>query len=122
MSSVLTLLVNIRHRQPLHNLDPPSQLLQRRLRILRPQICTRLLTYKNEIVGHQRRALRDSVLLHLVSGDFRQRDGQRSFDAEYRVTGLVGVAFEVESTIYQIGQQGLRKGSKYGDVREGIRT
>lgn len=90
--------IQIRHRQPIHNLHFPPQLVQRNLRVAIAQRTGLCLGDEDKVVGEQPCALGDVVFGGEVGVDFAEVDDEGVFDAEDGVGAFVGVVAEVEGS------------------------
>ena len=89
-------LINVGHRQPIHNLDMPAKLFQRLNRLLISQLVGFLVRDKHKVPGDKCRALFHTVLLGSSLVSFTNLHDKTVLDAEDCVGCLVGVAFDVK--------------------------
>jgi hypothetical protein len=89
-------LVNIGHRQAIHDLYMPAKRFQRRYRLLVPQLIGFLVRHQHEVPGNQCGALFHSILLRSGLVDFTNLHNQAVLHAEYCVRRLIRVTFDVK--------------------------
>lgn len=87
--------IQIRNRQPIHNLHLPPQLVQRHLRVLRTQLARLLVRHKHKVIPEQGMPLRHVILLRDFRIGLADVNGQGILDAEDGIGGFIGVAAEV---------------------------
>lgn len=87
--------IQIRNRQPIHNLHLPPKLVQRNLRVLRPQLACLGVRHKHKVISKQGMAFRHVILLRNLRISLADVNGQRILDSEDRVRCFVWITAEV---------------------------
>lgn len=88
-------LIQIRHRQPIHNLHLTAQLVQGRLGMLRTQLARLGIGHEYKVISKQRVALGHLVFLCNLRSSLANIDGKGILDAEDGVGCFIGVAAQV---------------------------
>lgn len=91
-------LIQIRHRQSIHDLHLATKSIKRNLGVLRAQLARLGIGNKDEVIGEQSMALGDIILLGDLRSSLAKVNGERILDAEDGIGGLIGIIAEVQST------------------------
>lgn len=91
-----TSLIQVWHRQPINNLNLPTQLIQRNLGIVRAQLASLLIGNKHKVVSEQSMAFRNIILLRQLRSNLSNINNERILYTEDCIGCFVRIVSEVE--------------------------
>ena len=94
----MLMLIQIRHRQSIHDLHLPTKSIKRNLGVLRAQLARLDIGNEYEVISEQSMALGDIILLGDLRSSLANVNDERILDAEDGIGGFVGIIAEVQST------------------------